>query len=210
MDEVLFLSLMAKTDVLPEKYRKALQLIEAGNHSYREVARLSGIGEASFYELIEGRAKNNPHVQEKFTAELNEISRRRDKEIRDLIKKTKKTTYYLIDSWLNDQKKLKKVNNQLMPTVISVANALAKSTPNVEIGSFVYQKGLSPEDIYGEFKRLTSIASHGGAVSGAPKGGAGEIPLAPRPRVAAAEESEDSILPAEPETEGLPPVENAD
>jgi hypothetical protein len=195
---------------LPEKYRKALQLIEAGNHSYREIARLCGIGESSFYELIEGNAKDNAQVQAKFSAELSIISKRLDKEIRELIKKNKKTTHLLIDNWLTDQARRKKVSGKLMPTIVSVANAVSKYTPNVEIGSFVYQKGLSPEDIYAEFKRLTSIASQRGAVSGASQGGTGEIPVSPRPRVAAAQEPEDPILPAKPETEGLPPVENPD
>ena len=209
LTEGAFYSLMAKTEVLPEKYRKALQLIEAGNHSYREIARLCVISEQSFYDLIEGNAKDNPNIQALFSAELSILQKRRDKEIRDLIKKNKKTTHYLIDNWLTDQKRRKKVSNSLMPMIVSVANAISKFTPNVEIGSFVYQKGLSPEDIYGEFKRLTSIASHGGAVPGATPGGTGEISLSPRPRVAAAQESEDSVLPAEPETEGLPPIEDA-
>lgn len=190
---------------LPEKYRKALELIEAGDHSYREIARLCGIGEASFYEIIEGTLKDNARVQEKFTNALQEIQKRRDKEIRDLIKKNKKTTYYLIDNWLTDQKRHKKVTNKLMPTIVSVANALAKSTPNVEIGSFTYQKGLSPEDIYAEFRRLSSLASQRGAVSKAPTGGTGEILVAPRPGVATAQESENSVLPAEPEVGPIPP-----
>lgn len=194
---------MAKLDVLPEKYRKALQLIEAGNHSYREVARLCGIGEKSFYDLVEGRAKANDRIQEMFTKELTEITRRVDKEIKDLIKKNKKTTHYLIDNWLTDQKRRKKVSGKLMPTIVSVANALAKSTPNVEIGSFTYQKGLSAEDIANEWKRLKGIADAGvdrRGVRGFTPGGTREGLMAEGAGDRAPEEPEDPILPAEPET----------
>jgi len=199
-----------KLEVLPEKYRKALQLIEAGNHSYREVARLCGIGEASFYDLVEGKAKNNDRVQELFSKELTEISRRLDKEIRDLVKNNKKSTQYLINNWLADQKHKKKVDTKMMSTLVSVANALSKSTPNVEIGSFTYQKGLSPEDIYAEFKRLSGLASQRKPVSGSAPRRTREILMASRPGIAAEEEPKDSLLRAEPETEELSPEREPD
>ena len=190
---------------LPEKYRKALQLIEAGNHSYHEIATLCGISKQMFYNLIEGSVTDNPDVQANFSTALSEIQKRRDKEIRELLKNNKKETHDLINRWLIDQKRRKKIQNKLMPTVVSVANALAKSTPNVEIGSFVYQKGLSPEDIYAEFKRLSGLALDRGAIQGSPAGRTGEILVAPRPRVAITQESEDSVLPTEPPTEAIPP-----
>lgn len=199
-----------KSTVLSEKYRKALSLLEAGNHTYSEVATLCGISKESFYDLIEGSAKNNATVQAAFTQQFSEIQKRRDKEIRDLVKKNKKNTQELIDRWLIDQKKTKKIGIMLMPTVVSVANALSKSTPNVEIGSFVYQKGLSPEDIYGEFKRLTGLASDRGTVQGPSAGGTGEIPVVIGPRASVAEESEDPVLPAESQTGSISQVYSPD
>jgi predicted DNA-binding protein YlxM (UPF0122 family) len=184
---------MARQDPLPEKYRKALSLLEDGNSSYGEIADKCGIPRETLYDLIEGRCDDYGTIGDKFTASLNEINKRRDKEIRDLLKKNKKGILYIIDKWICDNKNLKN-HNKVMSTVTAVANALSKSTPNVEIGSFVYQKGLSAEDIYGEFKRLTAIASDRGPVQGTPEGRTGEVPLAPRSRVAVAEESEDTIL----------------
>ena len=201
---------LMKSTVLPEKYRKALSLLEAGNHTYSEVATLCGISKVSFYDLIEGSAKNNATIQAAFTQQFSEIQKRRDKEIRDLVKKNKKNAQELIDRWLIDQKKAKKIGIMLMPTVVSVANALSKSTPNVEIGSFVYQKGLSPEDIYGEFKRLTGLASDRGAVQGSSAGRTGEIPVVTGPRASVAEESEDPVLPAESQTGSLSQIHSPD
>jgi hypothetical protein len=185
---------MDKTDSLPKQYQKALSLLEAGNHTYREIAKLCKINEQNFYDLIEGTYDRSKTTQDKFTEALQEIHKRRDKEIRDLVKSNKKATHLLINSWLIDQKKLKKVNNQLMPTVVSVANALSKSTPNVEIGSFSYTRGLSPEDIYAEFQRLSGLASDRGTIQAPAAGRTGEIPVSPGSRGAVTEESEDITL----------------
>ena len=184
---------MAKNDPLPEKYRKSLQLLEDGNSSYGAIADECGIARDTLYDLIEGRIERHGAMGEKFSAALNEINKRRDKEIRDLTKNCKKGVLYIIDKWICDKKKLKD-HSKVMSTAVAVANALSKSTPNVEIGSFVYQKGLSPEDIYGEFKRLTAIASDRGAVQGTPEGRTGEVPLASGSRITVAEESEDPLL----------------
>ena len=185
---------------LPEKYRKALSLLEEGNLTYKEISKRAGINTNDFYDLIEGTCvKLGTRIQQQFSQAFSEINKRRDKEIRDLVRFNKKETHLLINAWLVDKKKLKNVDEKTMSTLVSVANALSKSTPNVEIGSFTYQKGLSPEDIYAEFKRLTGLASDRGAIQGSPKGGAGEVPLATRPRIATSEEPEDPILPTEPE-----------
>lgn len=184
---------MAKSDGLPEKYRKSLSLLEDGNLSYGEIADQCGIARDTLYELIEGRVERHADIGDKFTAALNEINKRRDREIRDLLKKNKKGVLYIIDKWICDNKN-KKDHSKVMSTVCAVGNVLSKSTPNVEIGSFVYQKGLSAEDIYGEFKRLTAIASDRGTVPGAAEGRTGEIPLAPRPGTTASEEQEDPLL----------------
>ena len=153
---------MAKNDPLPQKYQKALKFISEGNHSYKDIAKLCGINLSNFYDLIEGTADNLGTIQEKFTKELEVSRKQTDKEIRDLVKVNKKETQLLIQSWLIDQKKLKKVDNKQMGTLVSVANALAKSTPNVEIGSFSYTRGLSVEDLYAEFTRLNGLLSDQG------------------------------------------------
>lgn len=188
---------MAKLEVLPEKYLKALSLLESGNHTYREIAKLCKINETDFYDLVEGNYRDSTNIQQKFSDALNDINKRRDKEIRDLIKSNKKETHLLISSWLLDQKKLKKVTSPLMSTLVSVANALSKSTPNVEIGSFSYTKGLSAEDLIHEFRRIKGIAEELAGrrtVSVAPGGDQGEISLVERSGDPSSQEPEDPVL----------------
>lgn len=193
---------------LDPKYLKALSLLEAGNLTYREIAKQCSINIDTFYHLIEGDYKDSSAIQAKFSAALSEIHKRRDKEIRDLVKKNKKQTHELIDRWLIDQKGRKKVTNKLMPTIVSVANALAKSTPNVEIGSFSYTKGLSAEDLVNEWKRLQGIgrgSANRNRVPGFTAGGEGESPVVEGTRDTVAQEPEDTVLRAEPETRGISP-----
>jgi predicted DNA-binding protein YlxM (UPF0122 family) len=166
-----------KTDVLPEKYRQAISLIEDGSYSYKDIAANCGISEESLYDLIEGTKSNNANIQALFTAELDKVYKNMDKETKKLIKKNRKSIQILMDRWLCMATK-RKLDSSLMSTLTSVANAISKSTPNVEIGSFTYQKGLSPEDIYAEFRRLNGLASDRGAISGSSSGRTGEIPVA--------------------------------
>ena len=169
-----------KNEFLPEKYVKAISLIEVGKLSYRDIAATCDIREKTFYTLIEGTYEE-ANIQTLFTAELEAAYKRIDKETRHLVKKNKKNIQIIMDRYLSLGVQRKNVDPSLISTVTSIANAISKSTPNVEIGSFTYQKGLSPEDIYAEFKRLTGLASDRGAVSRLAVGGTGEIPVAPGP-----------------------------
>ena len=193
---------------LDKKYLKALSLLEAGNLTYREIAKQCSINIDTFYHLIEGDYKDSVAIQQKFTEILSEIQKRRDKEIKDLLKSNKKETHDLINRWLLDQKRVKSVPNKLMPTIVSVANALAKSTPNVEIGSFSYTKGLSVEDIANEWQRLKGLAGSkvvGRGVSRLAEGRTGTSALVDGAGSTAPQEPEDPILRAEPEIGGLSP-----
>jgi hypothetical protein len=189
---------MEKLKVLPPKYQKALELVIEGSLSYKQIADKLGFSADYLYQLVEGKEANRTASGKLFYESLQEHDKARDKEIRDLIKNNKKLCQRLLNEYLGRVGK-KKNNDSEIPLVTSITNALAKSTPNIEIGSFTFQKGLSPDDIYGEFKRLTGLTSDRGAIQGASARGTGEIPVAPRPRVATAQESEDPILPTEPE-----------
>ena len=179
---------------LPAKYVRALELLELGNISYKDIAKQSHIAESQFYDLIEGNSIQYGELGRMFNDELEKLHKRRDKEIRDLTKKNKKSTQYLIDRYLCEAHKRKKVDQSLISTLTSIANALSKSTPNVEIGSFSYTKGLSPEDIYAEFTRLSGLAHERGAIQAADSGRAGEIPLRSGSGSAVTQEPEDPIL----------------
>lgn len=191
---------MAKNDPLPEKYRKALSLIAEGKLSYRDIAKTCGINESNFYDLVEGTADNLGTIQEKFSKEFDAINKQIDRDIRKYSKSCRKKTLLLIDSYLSKHKDIKKKDSNTVKTLTAIANGLGKMTPNVEIGSFSYTKGLSPEDIYAEFTRLSGLASDRGTIQKTSPAGTGEISLSPGSRGATPEVEEDSILRTDTET----------
>ena len=141
---------------LPDKYLNALVLIEQGDLSYKDIAKQVGLSADTLYELIEGKHEKHGQIGPEFGRLLSEIHKKRDREIRDLTKKNKKNTQYLIDRYLCDAKKRTKVSKPLVQTLTSIANALSKSTPKVEIGSLSYTQGISAEELAYEFKRLNA------------------------------------------------------
>jgi hypothetical protein len=191
---------------LPGKYQKALDLIISGALSYKDIATQCGFSADYLYQLVEGKEANRTKNGKLFYESLQKYEKQRDKEIKDIIKSNKKQCHMLINEYLGQVAK-KKGRIQHIGALTGVANALSKSTPNVEIGSFSYTKGLSAEDITNEWKRLQGIgrgSANRSRISGLTPGGAGESPMAEGAGDTAPEESEDTILPAEREAGPLP------
>ena len=190
-----------KLDALPQKYQDALTLIEAGDLSYRDIAIQCGISPDTLYDLIEGKPEKYGNVGVMFCKELDAVYKRIDKDIRKLTKKNKKSTQYLLDQYLSKVKTRKSLSKDLVHTVVSITNALAKSTPKVEIGSFSYSTGISAEELVYEFKRLKGTGEMGPNRTGIPElvpGGQREIPVVEGPSSSIDEESENPLLPTEP------------
>lgn len=197
---------------LPAKLQKALDLVLSGALSFKEIAKQCGFSADYLYQLVEGKEAHRTENGKIFYESYQKAQKQRDKEIRDLVKSNKKKAQKYVSEYLDAVSKQKgRVDH--ISTVTAVINALAKSTPNVEIGSFTYQKGLSPEDIFNEFKRLSGnreIASLGRTVQEASAGRAGEIPLASGARNRITQEPEDTVLPAEPEIGPVSPESEPD
>lgn len=142
---------------LPAKYQKALKLIGEHELSYRKIAKMCGIGEDTLYELVEGKVEKHGNIGRKFYEELRATEKRRDKEIRVLVNSNKIITFRLINDYLKQVSQEKNLDRYI-GMLVTIANCLAKYYPRVEIESVTYKKGLSPEDIFLEFQRLTAIA----------------------------------------------------
>jgi predicted DNA-binding protein YlxM (UPF0122 family) len=187
---------------LPAKYQKALHLIAEGELSLGQIAAKCGINRDVFYDLIEGNESKYGKTGKLFNEEYRKIEKQIDRDIKKLTRKNKKSVQWTLEKWLSTlQQAPKRVVNdrQTIALVTRVGMMLAKSTPNVEIGQFHYTKGLSAEDLLNEFKRLKGLSSDGGGVPQPQKGRTREIFRSSESGSAVAEESEDSILPAESE-----------
>jgi hypothetical protein len=166
---------MATPDTkLGPKHLKALELMAEGRLPLKEIAKICGWAESYFYDLVEGNAEKTSNVAFLFSAEVDKINAKNTKRIKSLSKDIQRM---ILSSW--DAKIKNEDGKQLTEDEekqrVAIYNAIAKATPNVEIGSFSYTKGLSAEDLVNEFKRLKSLASDSRGVRSASPGRTREI-----------------------------------
>lgn len=167
-----------KVETLSPKHWKALELIEEGSLSLAEISESLGWATDTIYQLCEGNVERMGNVGALFKEELLKIQARHTERIKYLTKETKSLGLRKMNEYLRSLTN-RKADSKLVREVLAVMNTLAKSTPNVEIGQFSYTKGLNPEDLVNEFRRLSSVAKSafvGKGVSGSEQGEPGEIP----------------------------------
>jgi hypothetical protein len=145
---------------LGEIHWKALSLMEQGNLSRKEIAKECGWGEDYFYDLCEGRIEKCGYTAELFKNEIKKIDKKKDDLSKSLIKANTVAAQELIQRTLSELKSKSKHKLEEKKLIATLTNALAKCTPNVSVSnlSFSYTKGLNPEELIYEFKRLKAIA----------------------------------------------------
>jgi hypothetical protein len=162
---------------LSPKHWKALELIEEGSLSLKEIAKSVGWSDRTLYELYEGNTEKTGSTGDLFNAELRKIHVRNTAKVKHLSKENKKLTLIKLNEYLR-KIQTEKLSGPLVDKLAKILNTLAKSTPKVEIGSFSYTRGLTAEDLINEFKRLKAVARNtldGKGVPGSGEAGPGEL-----------------------------------
>jgi hypothetical protein len=166
---------------LSPKHLQALDLIRGGGHTYRDIANIVGFSEDHLYDLTAGDTQKAGSSAFLFAAEIKKYNAERDKKFKMARDETKtlimEQFQRLALAWKG--RKPPKLIREEMRKIMEV---LAKSTPNVEIGSFSYTKGLSVEDLVNEFRRLKGLAADGRGVLPTFQRGTGELPRIEEPR----------------------------
>lgn len=166
---------------LSPKHLQALELIKQGTLNYGQIAKIVGWSEAHLYDLIAGDTQKCGSTASLFQTEVDKIDAELVKKIRHLSKDVRQGILAKFDEYIKGYQG-KKTNKQVRREMCSIMHAIAKVTPNVEIGSFSYTKGLSAEDIFNEFRRLKGLGSDGRGVSPLTEGGTRELPGPEEPR----------------------------
>lgn len=145
---------------LNEKHWKAIKLIEEGRTSLKEIAKQIGMTEDCLYKLNQGNVEKMGQVAALFKAEVDKIHKTQDRKIKHLTKANKVKTLVQMAKVLDDLENYKNLTLDEKKIIATYHNALAKSTPNVEIGSvsWSYTKGMTPQELIYEFERLKSLA----------------------------------------------------
>ena len=171
-----------KVTGLQPKHWKALELWEEGLLSIREIAAACEIPIESMYDLFEGNSQKIGQTAHLFKAELDKITVRTTSKIKILVKDNKKLALIMMNERLKELRALPDKGKDESLEVNKILNTLSKSTPGVEIGSFhslSLTKGMTPEEMVYEFRRLSAIArnpSVGGGVRKVDERAEGRIP----------------------------------
>jgi hypothetical protein len=186
---------------LNAKHWKALELIEEGALSLKEIAKACGLSYDYLYDLYQCDTTKTGTLGELFKSELDKITVRNSAKIRILVKDNKKLALAKMNDYLRLCQK-EKPTPELAREMATLLNSLSK-TAGVEINQLNVYKGLNVEDLRNEFKRLSAIARHaldGEGVSRVGEGGSGSVLDTFRGGDSLPEESQDPILPTDGET----------
>jgi AcrR family transcriptional regulator len=142
---------------LDPKYWKALELIEEGKVSFKEIASACKIPLATLYALYEGDQRKMGEKAALFKSEVNKITARNAAQAKDLSKSCKKLALYKLEERLRDLQAAKPTPT-VTAEITQILNSLGKMTPNVEISEFSVNNGMTKEELRDEFKRLGALA----------------------------------------------------
>ena len=142
---------------LNKKHLKALELLKTTDLPVIEIAKQSGLSEYHLHDLITGSEKAGP-VAAEFSAYYQKVIDNIDKETTLEAKNLKQLVVKRLGKWVESATKVPQDMTQIArKQAIDILNAL-KQQPTYNIGSVSYSRGLSPEDMVNEFKRLSALA----------------------------------------------------
>jgi hypothetical protein len=149
---------LSETPELQPKHWKALELWEEGMLSLKDISKACSIPTQSMYDLFEGNSQQAGAVAHLFKSEVDKITSRTSARVKSLVKDNQKQAHILVNERLKDLKKLKKVDHTTSLELTKILGVLNKATPSIEIGSMSFTKGMTAEELKGEFGRLTALA----------------------------------------------------
>jgi hypothetical protein len=165
---------MAGSRGLTKKHLKALELLKDVGMTSAEVGKQSGLSRSSIEKLRIG-ALSSGAVAAEFNEKYRQQCEEQDKRIAEKAKALKEKMITALDVWFEEERKKRDLDKDARKTVVDTIKALTLG-PTYNIGSVSYSKGLSPEDMKSEFRRLKALALVGGGVREAVSGESGLLP----------------------------------
>ena len=169
-----------KLSDLEDKHWKALELIETGGLTHKEIAKQAGIQIDVFQSLFSGDTAKAGAKAGTFQAEVKKILKKQDDKISSLMKESKELCLQQIVRVTRDIEAKQRLSKDDQNMVVKLTTAVGRVQPEIKIDKFQYKyvKGLTAEELISEFKRLGSVArgpSDSRGVQEAVEGGSGNI-----------------------------------
>ena len=147
------------TTQLSPKHWKALELIEEGTLSVKEIAQSIGWTDWTLYELMSGNVAKTGSIGELFYSELKKQHSRNTSKVKHLFKDNQRLSLIKINERLRELKS-QPPTEATTKEICKIMNSLGKAGPSVEISnqSFSIMHGMTPQELRHEFSRLGTLA----------------------------------------------------
>jgi len=160
---------------------KALELIEEGTLSIKQIAGTIGWTDWHLYELMSGNVAKTGSTGELFYSELKKQHSRNVSKVKHLFKDNQRLALVKLNERLRDLRS-KKATESVSKEICKIMNSLGKAGPSIEItnNSLTYTRGMTPDELRQEFSRLGTLARSaldGTGVSCPKSGGPRSLPL---------------------------------
>ena len=185
---------------LNKKHLKALELLKTTDMPVLEVAKKVGMDRKHLHDLMGSKEKAGPVAQE-FGQEWQKTMDEQDKKIAEIQRSLKDTVFTKLDAWA----KANPITEENRKSFVDISKVL-QTGPTYNIGSVSYSKGLNPEEMVNEFKRLRALAESAlgrKSVQGAVEGGSGVLSSSSRGRDEAEDGEEDTSVSAKSKARGV-------
>lgn len=157
---------------LNKKHLKALELLKTTDLPVLEVAKKAGMSKDHLRDLMTGQEKAGPIAQE-FGQEFQKEMEAQDARIAKVQRSLKETVFTKLEAWTREHS----ITEENRKSFVDISKVL-QTGPTYNIGSVSYSKGLTPEEMVNEFKRLRALAESAlgrKSVQGAEEGGSGVL-----------------------------------
>lgn len=164
---------------LTEKHLKALQMLEANQHSVPDVAKSVGFSPTYLNNLMAADPSTGP-IGVLFHSEYIKIKTKIDDRITAKVNQTRDLLVARLFEWAQGLTKESVDTVSRHRMLVDSVNALSRAVPLVNIESTEWHTNLTGVNLVSEFKRLKAMAKATAVrerVSEAPTRGAGEISL---------------------------------
>jgi len=170
-----------KLSDLQERHWKALELIEEGGLTQKQIADKSGINYRVLQDLWGGDTNKAGAIAGVFQAEVKKILKKKDDKISSLMKESKELCLQQIVRVTRDIEAKVKLSKDDQNMIVKLTTAVGRVQPEIKIDKFQYKyvKGLTAEELISEYKRLGAVAagpSDSRTVQTAEQGGPGGLP----------------------------------
>lgn len=144
---------------LSEKQWKAIKMFESGA-GRSDIEKALGFSDSYLSALIQGDISKAGQVADLFKKEWQKIDDKRDQRIKDLIKENTELVQSQLKRVAKEVVSKKKLTATEKHWLIKANTSLTGNKPSVNIKSlsYSYTQGLSVEDLFHEYQRLTAIA----------------------------------------------------